>query len=546
MNGNSESSPPIQRSNSTMSRNTLVRRISRRRDPSVGSYTSCADSAVSSDTAGSFEPTSFDVYDTGINSRASQAPSLSSSESMVATLPREVYVLYPHIMVTPEVSSLDAGLSILWVAIHITGVLQIAEGSSTRCPEVKTFLTDAPNAGLSGRLFKCSIYPMTNITADPTSYGKLHSMRIDLHPGQGCTVLEIIGNLHESKTIRAGETELILAKIRVAKVKLPREGSEDSTEGMIADLQNHLGDIISAYLTVRLTYKHSAFPNHKPLEPLDGMKHRISRIETEATATIKRRNPDSAWSPRTSQTMSHPLEAGPVVRLVEKHFSPEKAEEVRRRLIHDRSPISIARKFGYWAEASPEVAFGVTYQNDGMGFGIDSAVDSLRTSKSKRSLRKSVIVRPPDLSSIHAFNDGASFNLPEDMDPARKIWSEMRLTSRGGRHRHNRVSLSANHYFAMEENKFSTQANSDENNPPRAKENTKGNPIPIGDVTNERERILEVALKNKRSVGAETLRSMAPSVSGQGGRGDGRSKNGSATGLGLGVGRAWGWTAPWW
>lgn len=40
-------------------------------------------------------------------------------------------VLYPHIMVTPEVSTIEAGTSLLWVAITVTGILQSADGRST-------------------------------------------------------------------------------------------------------------------------------------------------------------------------------------------------------------------------------------------------------------------------------------------------------------------------------------------------------------------------------------------------------------------------------
>lgn len=77
---------------------------------------------------------------------------------MIDNPPRDVFVLYPHIMVTPEVTSLDAGLSILWVAIHITGVLQIAEGNPNRCPEAKMLPTDTTDPGLSGKLLRNCIY----------------------------------------------------------------------------------------------------------------------------------------------------------------------------------------------------------------------------------------------------------------------------------------------------------------------------------------------------------------------------------------------------
>ena len=35
-------------------------------------------------------------------------------------------------------------------------------------------------------------------------------MRIELFPGNGCLIREVVGNLHELKTIGLGETVLIL------------------------------------------------------------------------------------------------------------------------------------------------------------------------------------------------------------------------------------------------------------------------------------------------------------------------------------------------
>lgn len=128
-----------------MSRNTLVRRISRRRDPSVGSYCSSHDgSTLSSDTRCSFKRASLDRCDTMITANIPSQQS-SSLESMLNTPIQDMFVLYPHIMVTPEVSSIDGGLSVLWVAIQITGVLQVAEGNPHRSPEVEQFPIDSTN-----------------------------------------------------------------------------------------------------------------------------------------------------------------------------------------------------------------------------------------------------------------------------------------------------------------------------------------------------------------------------------------------------------------
>jgi hypothetical protein len=67
-----------------------------------------------------------------------------------------------------------------------------------------------------------------------------------------------------------------------------------------------------------------------------------------------------------------------------------------------------------------------------------------------------------------------------------------------------------------------------------------------GDIERERSRIMEIALRNKRSVGTETLRSIAPSVVQMGASTVGNGKRNGFGGLGVGLGRTWGWGPPWW
>jgi len=111
-------------------------------------------------------------------------------------------------------------------------------------------------------------------------------------------------------------------------------------------------------------------------------------------------------------------------------------------------------------------------------------------------------------------------NIPE-VDPARKIWTEMRRTSRG---RHARRSLSASTFSVGDAIDYSPTNR-------RMSDDT---------IDSERSRIKEVALKNKRSVGADTLRSIAPSVASSNKKGPG-----AGTAGGLGLGRTW-WGGNWW
>ncbi len=100
-----------------------------------------------------------------------------------------------------------------------------------------------------------------------------------------------------------------------------------------------------------------------------------------------------------------------------------------------------------------------------------------------------------------------------EMDPARRIWSEMRKNSRSATKRSLQMTSSRS---------GSSEVAPDDT--PRAESEREMN------LQKEQARILEQALKNKRSVGADTLRSMAA----------------PSTQTGLSFGRAWGWAPPWW
>ena len=90
-------------------------------------------------------------------------------------------------------------------------------------------------------------FQLTSVAAHLKNFGRLHSMRVDLITTRDSSVLEVMGNLHESKIVYAGETHLILAKLRIAKVtKATSHIRESSTSDKImADLENHLGGAVT-------------------------------------------------------------------------------------------------------------------------------------------------------------------------------------------------------------------------------------------------------------------------------------------------------------
>jgi len=359
-------------------------------------------------------------------------------------------------------------------------------------------------------------------------------MKIELQPGRDCQVSEIVGNLHELKIIRASETQLVLAKIRVPRVTSSAQASESISDDLMAELENDLGRTLTLYLTVRLTYKHSAFPNHREPAGSDGMVSHLTRLNTEAAAVIKRHNPQSAWSPRTSQTMDGPLDVNPLLSLIETHLSSDQKNEALRKLANERPPITFAKRLGN--PASSEETAKSAGCSIATRIELAIAAPSVQTTPTNAAASlehtNEMLAKPIEAHVLRT-------KQTEEIDPARKIWTEMRRLSRGG-HRHARQSISADHYSSIDDSPSPSRSGSGHTSMSTLSKGVSES-SGIGSVRQQRTNIMEVALRNKRSVGAETLRSIAPSVA----QTVGRSKGGTINGLGLGV-RSWGWGSPWW
>jgi hypothetical protein len=372
-------------------------------------------------------------------------------------------------------------------------------------------------------------------------------MEIELCPGRESQVADVIGSLHRIPTIKAYETHLVLAKILLGRVSSSRHVREASSADLIAQLETDLGGNTSSYLTVRITYQHSGFPNHKSTSMnTKGLSSHFTRLQTEAKAVIKRHNSESAWSPRTSQTIVNPLESNPLVKLIEMHFPSDRARESLRRLADDRAPIPMANNMQYLhlpGSSEETVKQDVKPVRSSFAATVDAAFASPPGSHRPVTVNPAALSGPfARLPQAYLTQERAS---SDGIDPARKIWTEMRRNSRGGRNRHPRTSISADHYYSLEEegspSRISSGDTSVSTNP-----SAFGGKRKLGDTERERSRIMEVALRNKRSVGAETLRSMAPSVVQMSASTVGNGKRGGFGGFGVGLGRTWGWGPPWW
>lgn len=99
------------------------------------------------------------------------------------------------------------------------------------------------------------------------------------------------------------------------------------SEQLMEDLASQLGDSKVAYMEVRTSYCHSAFPAHSGPEILDGVSSLHNRMETIAVASLNRHNASSRWSPC-------PIATNSVQDIIKRHWGDEKANALLKKMLH--------------------------------------------------------------------------------------------------------------------------------------------------------------------------------------------------------------------
>lgn len=144
----------------TASKSPLVRRFSRSRNRVETPWGPSSSESECSSANTSIEPGSIDITDVSINSRISssydQAPNVSfASDNSILRNSESTTLLSPQITVTPEVSSVDSGNCVLWVAVELSGVLRSVERNQTLV--VHSSPPGPKNTQLSGTLPQLAI-----------------------------------------------------------------------------------------------------------------------------------------------------------------------------------------------------------------------------------------------------------------------------------------------------------------------------------------------------------------------------------------------------
>ncbi|KAI0998474.1 hypothetical protein K3495_g9723 [Podosphaera aphanis] len=457
---------------STATKKKLIRCVSRNRNLISSSSEESLKSRLSNNFYVERSSNYKDIFEVQRSSfeNSLDTPLLSSmcSEDNIQHL--DALVLCPEIKIIPEVTSVDIGDFCFWVAIEIKGVLRRPDRDFDKCEQKEDLVTsDARYSNLS----------------DIKKFGSLDSMHMNIEADKHCHISKIIGDYHGPLTIKANQTHLILVKVQFDSIMPSRDHRELSSEELISELQNDLGDNLTPYLTIRLHYRHSGF-YAADLSSINtcGINSNSTLLQTEATAAITRYNPRSVWSPchlKISRDIS------PILHLIEINFYPREAEDAIKQVSEGRAMILSSGLLWQANRLSESIDESVTYSSP---ISYDSNLATIRKSSSK--IPSSV---------AHLPQAYLPRELTDEVDPARKIWVEMRRTSLGNSLRKNRSSRCRK---CGGKESCLNPVHASERKIPTKEQNSK--------VEHERGEIMGVALKNKRSLGEETLRSIAPSI----------------------------------
>lgn len=138
-------------------------------------------------------------------------------------------------------------------------------------------------------------------------------------------------------TLCAGSSILLLVQIRFnldAKPPPPKQSTmhkRQRSEDLIEYLEMQLGSSRVSYMDIRVCFSHSAFPDFSNPDTVTGVASLRTRMETMATANLKRHNVLSPWSPPPAPAPN------PLFQLIERHWGMEKAAGAMQQILEQRS-----------------------------------------------------------------------------------------------------------------------------------------------------------------------------------------------------------------
>lgn len=394
-------------------------------------------------------------------SRSVDSSFLSNSFADIQTPDNNIpdpYILAPHISIIPESKTLIEGQSSIWAVIKVSAQLFH--------PHTHDSSYDLAQAAGGPAPF---VVPTYQCDIGLLRYGYLYNVKVDILPIAESSIIDVIGNT-PTTTLTPGSSFIKLAHIRLgaSKARQANRSKRDPSD-LMADLESQLGSSQAEYMQVRLSYRHSGFPSFGDFTTDDSVSTYQTRLETVVTGVVKRHNSTSLWSPQPAPRLD------PLFSAIISHWEPAQANNVMHQVMMNRFGPRSTR--GGWSED---------------------------------------IIQPPSRTGTAPpipQRQGSLRRLsPEKiMDPARKIWTELRRTSSSN----NRPTFNLNkaHRFpaattfvdAPNPGKSVIRPDS-MRQPPESSSST--------EVQRQREMIRDTAVRNRRSIGADSLKSLVPSVGG--------------------------------
>lgn len=309
------------------------------------------------------------------------------------------------------------------------------------------------------------------------------------------------------RTMYLNSRMLILVHVSLSSSPPPATWPQirQRSDELMADLEFHLSSIKTEYLIVRLSYSHSTFPDINNIVMTDGVARVENKIVTTATAVIKRLNSSSLWSPPPAPTPN------PLFEIISSHWGPVRTADLVGRIVGPSRNIP-----GRRTENKVRIPLYSPNQLEHSIFSLPISDDFkapehkiVQVPIRKASLKRTVPAPLIPTSLFDSENPEDSSYLEDkdygEEDPARKIWTEMRKASRG-----TNIRVVGRGSFRISKPGIGGRPTS-----PSVNRITAGPKLSPKSARREAERmreaLLERAIRNKRSLGGDTLRSLVPS-----------------------------------
>ncbi|KAI0553451.1 hypothetical protein F4679DRAFT_472259 [Xylaria curta] len=376
-----------------------------------------------------------------------------SSIPTSASYNEDCHLLVPHVSITPEVQTFNNSVYTVWATIEISVRLSR--------PHINNMLdaNTEDSSLLSSPLRVGSV----------SRFGYLYNLQVDVCPTSQTAILEVIAG-DKKRFLNLGSTILVLAKVQIdyRRRQNPHGAITRKSDELIADLESKLGLDHIKYLQVCLQYHHSGFSTSTNATPIDGTMGCQTQLKTTVTGVIDQH---ALQSP---QSISH-VRAGKssLFDIVASYWGPLRANQIFSHETH---------------QADEVVMNNTTFVDDSKAMAANDCLTHQATA-----------FLDPSTSLPHRQVDLQPPSLEQEDDPARRIWANMRRRASRSHptiHATNTGNLSAAAVRTM------TGMLSTTTSPMKMK----------SEVDRRREMIRDIALRNQRSIGAESLKSLVPSM----------------------------------